>query len=102
MKKLLKRYVYKVEVVDNYKQPDFYTFEDLEQNIVKDYERLATLRGYIKKDYYIADDPCEIDKIYLTSKGLTKIKSLIAEFEDTDYMSLYQYPTEEQNPLTSL
>ena len=95
MKKLLKRYVYKVEVVEDYKQPEFYTFEDLEKNIVKDYERLATLRGYIKKDYYIADDVCEVNKIYLTSKGLTKIISLIAEFEDTDYMSLYQYPTSE-------
>lgn len=94
MKKLLKRYVYKVEVVDDYKQPDFYTFEDLEKNIVKDYERLATLRGYIKKDYYVADDVCEVNKIYLTSKGLTKIIRLITEFEDTDYMSLYQYPTE--------
>ena len=94
MKKLLKRYVYKVEVVEDYKQPDFYTFEDLEKNIVKDYERLATLRGYIKKDYYIADDVCEVNKIYLTSKGLTKIIRLITEFEDTDYMSLYQYPTE--------
>ena len=95
MKKLLKRYVYKVEVVEDYKQPDFYTFEDLENNIVKDYERLATLRGYIKKDYYIADDVCEVNKIYLTSKGLTKIIRLITEFDDTDYMSLYQYPTEE-------
>ena len=93
--KMLKRYVYKVEVVDHYQQPEFYTFEDLEKNIVKDYERLATLRGYIKKDYYIADDPCEIDKIYLTKLGLTKIISLITTFEDTDYMSIYQYPTKE-------
>ena len=93
--KMLKRYVYKVEVVDNYQQPEFYTFEDLEKNIVKDYERLASLRGYIKKDYYIADDVCEIGKTYLTSKGLTKIISLITTFEDTDYMSLYQYPRED-------
>lgn len=94
MKKLLKRYVYKVEVVDDYKLPD-YTLEDLDENIEKDYYYLATLRGYIKKDYYIADDVCEVNKIYLTNKGLTKIIRLITEFEDTDYMSLYQYPTEE-------
>ncbi len=83
----IKHTVYKVQRIDDYRNEA----ADIDFDYSKDFERVKGIRGYVRIDYHISDEPnLGVGEVFCTGDSLIKIVGKACEFDGTPVHHVFE------------